>query len=87
MERKLKFRPKVTRIKLNPEQAVLTCDCWNEGLRVAGSTGFAISGHWYIHSATGAYCGISNPRGLDYKYATPARAGHTCYGSTSASSS
>jgi len=28
MGRKLKFRPKITRIKLNPEQAVLSCTCY-----------------------------------------------------------
>ena len=27
MPRKPKFRPTITRIKLNPEQAVLTCQC------------------------------------------------------------
>jgi hypothetical protein len=26
---KLKFKPVVTRIKLNPEQAVLTCNCYS----------------------------------------------------------
>ena len=30
-DRKLKFRPRITRIKLNPEQAVLTCDCYSNG--------------------------------------------------------
>lgn len=29
---KQRFRPIVTRIKLNPEQAVLSCDCYNYGL-------------------------------------------------------
>jgi len=29
MTRKRKFRPKIFRIKLNPEQAVLTCDCFD----------------------------------------------------------
>lgn len=28
---KPKFNPIVTRIKLNPEQAVLACGCWNTG--------------------------------------------------------
>ena len=28
MPRKLKFRPQIARIKLNPEQAVLACPCW-----------------------------------------------------------
>ena len=31
MPRKLKFRPKITRVKLNPEQAVLTCTCYDRG--------------------------------------------------------
>ena len=31
MGRKPKFRPRITRVKLNPEQAVLTCDCYNVG--------------------------------------------------------
>ena len=35
MSRKPKFRPRVTRIKLNPEQAVLACDCWNTGRKSA----------------------------------------------------
>ena len=26
--RKMKFRPEITRVKLNPEQAVLTCACY-----------------------------------------------------------
>ncbi len=28
MSRKTKFRPVVTRVKLNPEQAVLACSCY-----------------------------------------------------------
>lgn len=31
MSRKPKFKPEVTRIKLNPEQAVLQCACYNSG--------------------------------------------------------
>ncbi|MBU1810845.1 MAG: hypothetical protein KJ629_06870, partial [Candidatus Omnitrophica bacterium] len=27
--RKMKFRPEITRVKLNPEQAVLTCECFS----------------------------------------------------------
>jgi len=27
MSKKPKFKPEITRVKLNPEQAVLTCDC------------------------------------------------------------
>ena len=32
MGRKPKFRPKITRVKLNPEQAVLTCNCFSRGV-------------------------------------------------------
>jgi len=28
MSRKAKFKPEITRVKLNPEQAVLECPCW-----------------------------------------------------------
>ncbi len=33
MGRKPKFKPKITRVKLNPEQAVLTCDCYQGGTK------------------------------------------------------
>lgn len=29
MSRKPKFKPVITRVKLNPEQAVLACDCYD----------------------------------------------------------
>jgi len=39
MRNKPKFKPVVTRIKLNPEQAVLSCSCYQYGWqRVNGST-------------------------------------------------
>jgi hypothetical protein len=31
MARKSKFKPVITRVKLNPEQAVLSCSCYNTG--------------------------------------------------------
>ncbi len=31
MVEKLKFKPVITRIKLNPEQAVLACQCYTRG--------------------------------------------------------
>ncbi len=31
MREKPKFRPVITRVKLNPEQAVLTCNCFDAG--------------------------------------------------------
>ncbi len=37
MPRKPKFKPVLTRIELNPEQAVLTCDCFsNASKRLEG---------------------------------------------------
>lgn len=35
--KKAKFKPQITRVKLNPEQAVLQCDCFSLGR--LGSTG------------------------------------------------
>lgn len=31
MPKKPKFKPQITRVKLNPEQAVLACECWDVG--------------------------------------------------------
>ena len=45
--RRMKFRPEITRVKLNPEQAVLTCNCYGEGWK----TDF--SGPRFIHFGTG----------------------------------
>lgn len=36
MKKKVKFKPVITRIKLNPEQAILVCPCYNT-LYMAGS--------------------------------------------------
>jgi len=36
MSRKPKFKPEITRVRLNPEQAVLACSCYKYGLRVGG---------------------------------------------------
>lgn len=35
MAEKLRFKPMITRIKLNPEQAVLACGCFSRGLTSA----------------------------------------------------
>ena len=34
MPRKPKFRPEIRRVKLNPEQAVLLCDCYDSTRRL-----------------------------------------------------
>jgi hypothetical protein len=33
------FKPKITRIKLNPEQAVLSCDCYDQGTKARAFSG------------------------------------------------
>lgn len=38
MAKKLKFRPVITRIKLNPEQAVLVCSCFSAGGQYLATT-------------------------------------------------
>jgi len=40
--RKMKFRPEITRVKLNPEQAVLTCSCYQGGKTRSDLSSFAI---------------------------------------------
>lgn len=37
MLRKPKFRPVITRVKLNPEQAVLFCTCYSDGNYSSGA--------------------------------------------------
>lgn len=36
MPRKPKFKPVITRVKLNPEQAVLSCNCYSIGTLSSG---------------------------------------------------
>ncbi|MBN3038786.1 MAG: hypothetical protein JW869_05135 [Candidatus Omnitrophica bacterium] len=38
MAKKQKFNPQITRVKLNPEQAVLACACYNSGYDGAGDS-------------------------------------------------
>jgi hypothetical protein len=45
MGRKPKFRPRITRVKLNPEQAVLLCNCYSgTAAKFVGSTAGTHSG-------------------------------------------
>lgn len=36
MPKKPKFKPEITQVKLNPEQAVLECACYDEGHGIGG---------------------------------------------------
>jgi len=40
-----KFKPEIKKIKLNPEQAVLACDCWASGttLGFGGTTNYDLT--------------------------------------------
>lgn len=31
MQKRAKFKPRITKVRLNPEQAVLACQCYNQG--------------------------------------------------------
>ena len=43
MSKKSKFKPEVTKIALNPEQAVLTCDCFSLTIRRKWTTTYWLS--------------------------------------------
>ena len=55
MSRKPKFRPEIRRIKLNPEQAVLLCNCYDSGVTIFLS--MEHSGYDWRHTSTPGYCG------------------------------
>lgn len=43
---KPKFKPEITRVKLNPEQAVLLCGCYGAGLKWAATIYWSGNGPW-----------------------------------------
>ncbi len=54
MGRKLKLKPVITRVKLNPEQAVLSCTCFDAGViwdRRSRDTG--TGQNWYCNQDRG----------------------------------
>ena len=49
MSRRLKFRPRIRRIILDPEQAVLHCDCYNVGYKfISHPTNMYNDGYTYM---------------------------------------
>lgn len=42
--RKPKFKPRMTRVVLNPEQAVLSCNCFNGGVVGTQGQNFTLTG-------------------------------------------
>ena len=61
MRQKLKFKPVISRIKLNPEQAVLSCSCYGNSLviRATGRT-----------SNRNTICGTGGTHGIRRTYPT-----------------
>jgi len=58
--KKPKFKPQITRVKLNPEQAVLSCNCYSVGMRywtLDGQPGFTACKIWSDHSKHMVTCG------------------------------
>ena len=53
MSRKPKFKPVLTRVKLNPEQAVLSCNCYTSGQHAEGR--FGGTNYWGTSYGTGCY--------------------------------
>lgn len=85
MERKLKFKPKVTRIKLNPEQAVLSCTCYDGAIRkghTAGNSHYSFRNSIFHSVSTGAFCDSGKGR-----YSTPRSDGNTALYENNTSSS
>ncbi len=44
MPKKQKFNPKITRVKLNAEQAVLACFCFSQGMLNPSDPGYCYGG-------------------------------------------
>jgi hypothetical protein len=77
MSRKPKFRPKITRVKLNPEQAVLACACYNQGWRV-DTMSYYRDGTRVVNPCVGAAgktSGLANPIISDMPYESPQQMG------------
>lgn len=72
MPRKPKFRPRITRVKLNPEQAVLSCGCYL-GWRLQAKE-FTTD---QTHDADnhGAFCAGSKPGRCNFTHSSGARWG------------
>ena len=56
--KKTKFKPRITRVKLNPEQAVLSCACYDVGMQINIKSG----GPPPLGGACAAYAGFRTHR-------------------------
>jgi len=58
---KPKFKPEITRVKLNPEQAVLTCTCYSRGRASYGFTPNRNRSICFYGTKKTGYCNHSSP--------------------------
>lgn len=82
MSRKAKFRPVITRVKLNPEQAVLACSCFSTGHVVGASHNAAT-----LYAASVQACSSPGLRSYSGAVLTVGGAGQMTLGWGSVSSS
>ena len=59
MPKNPKFKPTISRVRLNPEQAVLTCDCYNNDRRTRWEARVTDTGG----QAGAIFCNICEGRG------------------------
>ena len=90
MPKKLKFKPSITRVKLNPEQVVLSCHCFSTGWGNYGGQYGTLTRQWVgeqvwmcqIHAGGGS----PQNKGLGispYKYVGTGNQGQAMYSHTS----
>jgi len=77
MDKKPKFKPLITRVHLNPEQAVLSCNCWssnkywttiNWGLAWNNGSGTVTACNWPQNPKGGAGAHYHGPTQADWKH-------------------
>ncbi|MBM3246796.1 MAG: hypothetical protein FJZ13_05680 [Candidatus Omnitrophica bacterium] len=71
--KKVKFKPQICRIKLNPEQAVLSCTCFNIGSAWYLGWGWPRDQHFIGQKKYGAGGSIEACVQANYPYLVPGR--------------
>lgn len=82
MLKKAKFRPRITKVRLYPEQAVLSCTCYN-GLVVSPGGGY---NRGFIGSGTPGWCTPGGGKAtvlFEFNGGLPAPAGMDPYAASS----
>lgn len=82
---KPKFQPVITRVKLNPEQAVLQCSCYDT---TVGFADVGMGNGYSITPSTSPYCGPIDEAGgkFHYDFASPLGGGNWAKQASTASS-